>query len=69
MLHVLYYTYIDATECYLHPHLYNYVLNDQPLSCVVQHPYLSIDHVFLISYPEDYTTKATRVLIKRNLYT
>ena len=33
--------HLDVTEC-LSPSLFTYVLNDQPISCVDQHPYLGV---------------------------
>ena len=51
------------------PSLFTYVLNDQPISCVEQHPYLGITLTFS-PHIRKITAKATRVLnfIKRNLY-
>ena len=62
-------------RCYrvLSPSLFTYVLNDQPISCVDQHPYLGVtltSNMSFSSHIQKITAKATRVLnfIKRNLY-
>ena len=62
-------------RCYrmLSPSLFTYVLNDQPISCVDQHPYLGVILTSNMSFSphiQKITVKATRVLnfIKRNLY-
>ena len=60
-----------SLRCYrmLSPSLFTYVLNDQPISCVDQHPYVDIIMSFS-PHIQKITAKATRVLnfIKRNLY-
>ena len=62
-------------RCYrmLSPSLFTYVLNDQPISCVDQHPYLGVTLTSNMSFSphiQKIVAKATRVLnfIKRNLY-
>ena len=55
------------------PSLFTYVLSDQPISCVDQHPYLGViltSNMSLSPHIQKITAKATRVLnfIKRNLY-
>ena len=55
------------------PSLFTYVLNDQPISCIDQHPYLGVTLTSNMSFSphiQKITAKATRVLdfIKRNLY-
>ena len=57
----------------LSPSLFTYVLNDQPISCVDQHPYLGVILTSNMSFSphiQKIAAKATRVLnfIKRNLY-
>ena len=57
----------------LSPSLFTYVLNDQPIFCVDQHPYLGVTLTSNMSFSphiQKITAKATRVLnfIKRNLY-
>ena len=57
----------------LSPSLFTYVLNNQPISCVDQHPYLGVILISNMSFSphiQKITAKATRVLnfIKRNLY-
>ena len=55
------------------PSLFTYVLSDQPISCVDQHPYLGVTLTSNMSFSphiQKITAKATTVLnfIKRNLY-
>ena len=63
-----------ALRCYrmLSPCLFTYVLNDQPISCVDQHPYLSVILTSNMSFSliQKIAAKATRVLnfIKHNQY-
>ena len=57
----------------LSPSLFTYVLNDEPISCVDQHPYLGVILTSNMSFSphiQKIAAKATRVLnfIKRNLY-
>ena len=66
--------HLDVTECPASPSLFTYVLNNQPITCVDQHPYLGVtltSNIMSFSpHIQKITVKATRMLnfIKCNLW-
>ena len=67
-------SHLDVTESHLHLYLHmSSLFNDQPISCVDQHPYLGVTLTSNMSFSthiQKITAKATSVLnfIKCNLY-